>query len=503
MSVGQQDEGAAAAVVNVLSIAGSDPSGGAGIQADLKSIAAGGGYGMAVLAALTAQNTTGVVGVHVPPIAFLTAQLNAISDDVRIDAVKIGMLANEAVIAAVGEWLARVRPPLVVLDPVMIAASGDPLLEARAVTALSELIGHADLVTPNLPELAIIAGQQEAETWEDALAQAADVAEQRGVRVLVKGGHLAGDQAPDALVLPGGDVIEFPGSRIATEHTHGTGCSLSSGIAVRAARFGGDWEHAVREAKEWLRESMRGATALAVGQGHGPVHHFAGMWDRAGLETQPTPTAVRAAWWEEIADIRRQVDDLPYIRGLADGTLPRAAFLHYVAQDAIYLGEYARVLAQVSQLAEVGSEQMFWVTSAQGALYGELELHRDRLGGALDADVRPSATTAGYVNHLIAAGTRGYAEAAAAVLPCFWMYTDLGTRLRRGELGEWARSPEHPYAEWIATYDDEGFADATARAIEIVTNIAANATPETRERMRRAFVTSAEWEREFFNQSKW
>ncbi|OZB80831.1 thiamine phosphate synthase, partial [Microbacterium sp. 13-71-7] len=162
----------AGGVPRVLSIAGSDPSGGAGIQADLKAIAANGGYGMAAITALTAQNTRGVRGVHLPPAAFLRAQLDAISEDVRIDAVKIGMLAGSAVIEEVGSWLREHRPPTVVLDPVMIATSGDRLLDAEAEHALRALLPLADLLTPNLPELAVLARESAATSWGGALAQA-------------------------------------------------------------------------------------------------------------------------------------------------------------------------------------------------------------------------------------------------------------------------------------------------------------------------------------------
>ena len=493
-------------VVNVLAIAGSDPSGGAGIQADLKSIAAGGGYGMAVITALTAQNTRGVRGVHVPPAEFVTAQLDAVSDDVRIDAVKIGMLADASVVEAVGEWLSRVRPPLVVLDPVMIATSGDALLEQSAVDALQRLIPLADLITPNLPELAVIAGGPVAVTWEDALAQARRVAQAHGVRVLAKSGHLAGSLAPDALVTAEGVVTEFSGTRIATENTHGTGCSLSSGVATRAARFGGDWERAAAESKRWLAESLRAADALDVGSGHGPVSHFAGLWERGGLETRHTPDEIREDWWNGIAEVRRQTDELGFIRRLVDGTLPRRDFLDYVAQDVIYLRAYARVLARVAELAPTVDEQAFWAKASQGAILGEILLHRDRLGAevaaaAASGAVASSPATDGYVNHLLAAGTRGYEEGIAAVLPCFWVYSELGMRIARGEFGVFAQSPDHPYAEWIAAYDDPVFAADTETAIGYVTRAAARADATTRDRMRRAFEAAAVWEREFFGQT--
>lgn len=269
-------------IPRVLSIAGTDPTGGAGIQADLKSIAANGGYGMAAVTALVAQNTRGVRSVHVPPATFLTEQLDAVSDDVEIDAVKIGMLGTEPVIAAVAEWLGRVRPPVVVLDPVMVATSGDRLLDAAAERALIELCARGSLVTPNLPELAILVGEPMAETWTEALAQGERLARTRGVRVLVKGGHLAGAACPDALVdIPesGGParVSEFPGTRIDTANTHGTGCSLSAALATLRVRRGA-WAPAVAEAKTWLTESIRHGAELRVGEGNGPISHFAGLW---------------------------------------------------------------------------------------------------------------------------------------------------------------------------------------------------------------------------------
>ena len=282
-------------VPRVLSIAGTDPSGGAGIQADLKSIAANGGYGMAVVTALVAQNTHGVRSVHVPPVAFLEEQLHAVSDDVQIDAVKIGMLGTTEVIGAVTGWLDRVRPPIVVLDPVMVATSGDRLLSADAEGALRGLLPRAAIVTPNLPELAILAEEPVLHDWRDIVAQAGRVASRYGVRVLAKGGHLAGDRMPDALVENTGagiSVTEFPGVRVASTNTHGTGCSLSSALATRVAATG-EWARAADESKRWLTESIRHADTLEVGSGRGPISHFAGLWARGGTTTAPAEAAAR------------------------------------------------------------------------------------------------------------------------------------------------------------------------------------------------------------------
>lgn len=479
-------------VPRVLSIAGTDPTGGAGIHADLKSIAANGGYAMAVVTALVAQNTQGVRSVHVPPVDFLAEQLDAVSDDVQIDAVKIGMLADSTVIETVAAWLDRVSPPVVVLDPVMIATSGDRLLDARAEQALRDLVPKAHLITPNVPELAVLAGRPPARTWAAVLAQARDVAEASGVLVLAKGGHLDGETVPDALVPPDRDeaVVEFVGARIDTTNTHGTGCSLSSAVATRRARVD-SWALATGESKRWLAESITAGADLDVGKGAGPVSHFAGLWTRGGTVTAPSAEEVERDWWEQVADVRTAIDDLAFIRELGDGTLSREAFGWYLAQDALYLRDYARVLAEASRLAPTLDDQQFWAGGAHSALVTELQLHADWLGGA--ALPGPSRTTTAYLDHLLAVAARGdYRVLVAAVLPCYWLYADLGRRLHS------LATDDHPYRDWLLTYGDPAFAEATGRAIGVATRLAADADAATRQAMLRAFRASAEHELAFF-----
>ena len=259
-------------IPNVLSIAGSDPSGGAGIQADLKTFAAHGTYGMAALTALTAQNTREVTGVEMVPAAFVASQIDAVFADVRVDAVKIGMLGTAEIIEAVADALERHRPPWVVLDPVMVAKSGARLLEEEAVAALRDrLLPLADVITPNLPEAADLLGEPEA-TARDAMPDLAARLAAMGPRVvLLKGGHLGGEESPDYLATAeGGHWLE--GTRVATRNTHGTGCTLSSAIAARLA-LGHGLLKAVRGAKAWLTEAIAASDALEVGSGNGPVHH--------------------------------------------------------------------------------------------------------------------------------------------------------------------------------------------------------------------------------------
>ncbi|MBB2976151.1 hydroxymethylpyrimidine kinase/phosphomethylpyrimidine kinase [Microbacterium endophyticum] len=479
-------------VPRVLSIAGTDPTGGAGIQADLKSIAANGGYGMAVVTALVAQNTQGVRSVHVPPTQFLAEQLDAVSDDVVIDSVKIGMLANTEVIATVKAWLDRVRPPVIVLDPVMVATSGDRLLDRDAEQALRDLASRVDLVTPNIPELAILAEEPTACDWNAVIGQAKRVAARLGVRVLAKGGHLGGEELPDALIDARGHVIEFPGERIETTNTHGTGCSLSSAIATRYAATG-DWASATGESKRWLGESIRHGSSLEVGSGNGPVSHFAGLWERGGIVTRPTPGEVITDWWEYIRDLRESIDDVPFVRALGDGTLDQDAFVWYLKQDALYLRDYSRALAEASRLAPTGDEQAFWAASAHGAVATEMQLHESWIPADALGETYPSAVTSGYLNHLLATSARGdYAVLIAALLPCFWLYQDVGTRLHPHS------HAEHRYRTWLDTYADDAFAAATERAMMIVAGAAAHADETTRARMREAFRASAAHELAFF-----
>lgn len=265
------------AVPNVVTIAGTDPSGGAGIQADLKSFSALGAYGMSVTTALVAQTTTGVSRVHDVPPDFVTDQLVTLLDDVRVDAVKIGMLSDAGVIRAVLDVLDRYAPPNVVLDPVMVAKSGDRLLADDAVRVLrDELLPRADLVTPNLPEAADLLGTAVVGDVDGMPEQAERLAGLGVKRVLLKGGHLAGESSVD--LLHGDGAYEFLRSeRVPTTNDHGTGCTLSSAVAaLRPQRP--DWPEAVREAKEYLTGALRAASKLDVGRGHGPVHHFHRWW---------------------------------------------------------------------------------------------------------------------------------------------------------------------------------------------------------------------------------
>jgi hydroxymethylpyrimidine/phosphomethylpyrimidine kinase len=260
-----------------LTIAGSDSGGGAGIQADLKTFAALEVYGASVIAALTAQNTQRVAAVHAVPAAFVTAQLDAVFGDLAVGAVKIGMLGNADVVAAVAAGLARWKAKNVVLDPVLVASSGTRLLAPDAITVFKrDLIPRARVVTPNIPEAAALLEDKPATSEAEMQAQAERLLALGAKAVLIKGGHGGGAESVDLLVDKE-SVTRLAAPRIATRNTHGTGCTLSSAIAAGLAK-GHDLAISVRDAKDFVTAAIAAADQLAVGQGHGPLHHFHAHW---------------------------------------------------------------------------------------------------------------------------------------------------------------------------------------------------------------------------------
>jgi hydroxymethylpyrimidine/phosphomethylpyrimidine kinase len=260
-----------------VTIAGSDSGSGAGIQADLKTFSALGVYAATVITALTAQNTKGVSGINEVPPDFVAAQMDAVFSDLDVGAVKIGMLGNGDVIAAVAAGLRRYRQTKIVLDPVMVATSGEHLLEPDAVEALrTELVPLAHVITPNLPEAAALLGLPEAEDEAEILRQADRLLALGANAVLIKGGHAKGAESVDILVT-GSDTMRFVANRIATRNTHGTGCTLSAAIAAGLAK-GQSLAEAVTSAKAYVTAAIAAADRLGIGNGRGPVHHFHKWW---------------------------------------------------------------------------------------------------------------------------------------------------------------------------------------------------------------------------------
>ena len=539
-------------VPRVLSIAGTDPSGGAGIQADLKSIAASGGYGMCVTTSLVAQNTCGVREVFTPPLEFLTAQLAAVFDDVTVDAVKIGMLGDADTIRTVRTWLSEHPVPVVVLDPVMIASSGDRLLQAEAEQALRDLVPLVDVITPNVPELAVLCQKEPAQTFDEAHEQAANLAADTGTTVIVKGGHLHGEDAGNTAVFPDGTCAHVRTPRLESRNTHGTGCSLSSSLATRlgvellqhteAAEHAADQQltsedthRALQWSTLWLHESIAAGAGLQVGsgEGHGPVehaararrleaaassypwHHLLATTDSEGntldgtsperlLPVSPVPAGKAvvkpagpwtAALWAAGGETWHQILDLSFVRALGEGTLDEDLFAFYLDQDALYLRDYSRALATLSARADTAAAQVHWAAGAHEAIAAESQLHegwlanRARLSGA-------SPITMGYTNFLRAsAAGDDYVVGAAAILPCYWLYEEVGAVLSS------QNHADHPYAEWLSMYGGEDFAADVARSLAEVERAFEAASPAQRVRAARAYLSACVYEREFFDQA--
>jgi hydroxymethylpyrimidine/phosphomethylpyrimidine kinase len=272
-------------VKNVLTIAGSDPAGGAGIQADLKTMCALGVYGMSVITAVTVQNTQAVYDVQEIESRIVKDQIRAVFEDIRVDAVKVGMVSNAAIIRTIKEELSSFNAANVVIDPVMVSKGGFPLLRDEAKEAVFELVEGAYIITPNIPEAEILAGFSI--VCEEDMKRAARAIAKRGAKhVLIKGGHRLdnspGGSASD-LFFSGGRDVFLRAPRIETKNTHGTGCTLSSAIACRLA-LGDTPEEAVRAAKDYITRAI--ADCYEVGKGHGPVGHLAELYRRAGVDTE-------------------------------------------------------------------------------------------------------------------------------------------------------------------------------------------------------------------------
>ena len=263
-----------------LTIAGSDPSGGAGIQADLKTFSACGCFGTSAIVAVVDENTVGVTGVHPVPVNFVTGQIRSVLDDIGADAIKIGMLHSSELIRAVKQTLADYDIRNIVLDPVMVATSGDPLLQQEAVDTLrDELIPRARVITPNIPEAEILLGAPI--TDQDQLPDAAKALSRRcgGVSVMLKAGHLHDNELIDIFYNAETDsILPLKSPRVATRNTHGTGCTMSSAIAAFLAH-GQQLDQAATNAKNYIASAIEAGAAYKIGHGHGPVHHFFNFWD--------------------------------------------------------------------------------------------------------------------------------------------------------------------------------------------------------------------------------
>ncbi|CAI3925499.1 bifunctional hydroxymethylpyrimidine kinase/phosphomethylpyrimidine kinase [Commensalibacter papalotli (ex Botero et al. 2024)] len=263
-------------IKNILTIAGTDPSGGAGIQADIKTFSALGTYAMSVITAVVAQNTQGVRSYRTMDAAFVGEQIDTIFEDITVDAVKIGMLANAEIVEVVAAKLKQYAVKNIVLDPVMVAKSGNSLIDESAVLAIKEiLLPQVTVITPNIPEACVLLNIKEPIAFDEMEQEAKRILQSKSQWVLLKGGHLIGDICRDVL-CNSQETYEFVGKRIITKNDHGTGCTLSSAITALLPMM--TVPKAVENAKEFLEEALKSSNQLSVGHGHGPLHHFCNLW---------------------------------------------------------------------------------------------------------------------------------------------------------------------------------------------------------------------------------
>lgn len=261
-----------------LTIAGSDPSGGAGIQADLKTFSACGCYGSSAIVAVVDENTVGVTGVHPVPVDFVVGQIHSVLDDIGADAIKIGMLHSSELICAVRDTLAKYAIRNIVLDPVMVATSGDPLLQQEAVDTLRDvLVPSVRIITPNIPEAEILLGEK-INAQHELPHFARELSFGRKVSVLLKAGHLTEEELVDVFYNAETDeMVELKSKRVHTKNTHGTGCTFSSAIAAFLAH-GLEMNDAVKKAEAYMAQAIIAGAGYEIGKGHGPVHHFFNFW---------------------------------------------------------------------------------------------------------------------------------------------------------------------------------------------------------------------------------
>ena len=498
----------------VLSIEGSDPIGGAGTMADMKVFTAHGVFGYSVMTSVLAQNTQGVTDIVNMEPGFIRAQLDAVSDDAEIDSMKIGMLGTVGIIDAVRGWLeellkkataGEVKRPFVVIDPVMYAKSSDALLTPDAEQALRTVLPLADVITPNIPELAALTDSEPAQSWDGMVAQASDLAAAMGIGVYAKSGMLAlhgASDASDALVLPGDaatgaepSVLRIPGAAVRTANVHGTGDSLSSSLAALRPQKD-SWEVASLAAKAWMTGAITAADKLQVGKGHGPIDF---TWRKA-----PTGMSFSSDYWNRVEPVREKIATMPFISALLGGSLPKDSFAAYIHQDDIYLHDYTSLLALAASRADDIHERVFFAHAAAGSVESELGLHHNWFveNGYDPGHVRMSEVTAAYIGHEHRVADQGlYSTLAAVVMPCFWLYAEAGKQIARGASERGLDLSAHPYGSWIAAYADDSFNSTVAQEIEICNRLAARADIDEYNEMMDAALISSEHEYRFFDQA--
>ena len=434
-----------------LTIAGSDSSGGAGIQADIKTMTMNGVYAMSAVTALTAQNTTGVTGIFEVTPEFLGQQIDAVFTDIFPDAVKIGMVSSSALIRKIAESLRRYEAKNIVVDPVMVSTSGAKLIADEAVKTLAEeLMPLAVVATPNIPEAEILSGMK-ISTRDDMMKAGEKINAEYGCSVLVKGGHSVND-ADDLLCEGAGKFTWFKGKRIETSNTHGTGCTLSSAIAANLAK-GYTLADSVRLAKEYISGAL--GAMLDLGKGSGPMKHSFNLTGKFAERRN-----LRAFLTDSVSDIWPEYNNHPFVKGIETGTLDREKFKRYIIQDYHYLNEYSKVFALgIAKTKSLETAKLF--TSVIEAIANvEMNNHKGYMGRLgvtqeeLDRAERELANQS-YTSYMLkVAYEGGEAEILAAILSCALSYEDIAKEMVKNNP---ASVNDEFYGTWVSIYSGKEY----------------------------------------------
>ena len=433
-----------------LTIAGSDSSGGAGIQADIKTMTMNGVFAMSAVTALTAQNTLGVTGILDSSPEFLKAQIDAVFSDIFPDSVKIGMVSSSELIHIIAESLKKYNAENIVVDPVMVSTSGARLIAENAVKILAEeLLPLALITTPNIPEAEILSGMKIIDS--NGMVEAAKkINSQYGCAVLVKGGHNVNDA--DDLLCDGENITWFKGKRINNTNTHGTGCTLSSAIAANLAK-GYSLDEAVNLAKDYISGAL--GAMLNLGQGRGPMNHAFNLTGKFSQNKNIT-----ARLMDSVKDIWQEYNNHEFVKGIETGKLDPEKFRHYIIQDYFYLNEYSKVFA----LGVTKSKNLEFTQLCSSIIHAishvEMNIHKGYMGRfkvtqqELDNTLMELENLS-YTSYMIrVAYDEGEAEILAAILACALSYEDIARKIVENN----PESINHEiYGDWIKCYSGEEY----------------------------------------------
>lgn len=478
-----------------LTIAGSDCSGGAGIQADLKTMTMNGVYAMSVITALTAQNTTGVRAIQESTPEFLKQQIDAVFEDIFPDAIKIGMVSSSELIRIIADRLGYYNAKNIVVDPVMVATSGSSLMKTDAVQTLTEtLLPIATLVTPNISEAQVLS-ELMIENREDMITAAKQIGDKYHCAVLIKGGHHVND-ANDLLYMDG-ECIWFEGKRIDNPNTHGTGCTLSSAIASNLAK-GFSLTKSVKRAKDYISGAL--AAMLDLGKGSGPIQHY---FDLQSEFAKKTTMKTTDKLLEATKEIWQKYNEHPFVLGIQNGTLEKEKFRYYIIQDYFYLQEFAKTFAiGVAKAKNLEMANLF--AKYIPVMNGELDIHSGFLAQfdvtqeEIDSVPR-SLDNLSYTSYMLrVAYEEGEAEILASILSCTYSYEIIAKNIVKN-------NPDSVndtfYGDWIKGYSSEEYAEGNIALLDALNSLTISYTERQMQHLIDIFVACSRYELAFWEMS--